>query len=259
MSLAAEEKNKDPEGYSARIKQMEDDLLRISNVVSAQILDYYLRQNPERKNIALYIGKEHKPMVEMDILQIPEDLKLTDGQIKNLLEKRERTRIEEVFSYGMKLSGEKKIPAMPKLATQQRIETKIEAPPSKKMRVSGALNEILNIPERDRAIIEKWSNNLFDLEYVRKRGYQEYLNSDDSLRQVWGAAALLAEKVEKATIAGRELLPEETAEIREAFLKAAETRKLSYGLDSGQGSNELIELANNIDILAKVIKKINHS
>ncbi len=92
MVLAATEKSKDPEGYSARSKQMFDDLMEISNAVSVQVLDYYLRQNPARTNIALYLGKAHEGIVAMDVSQIPDNLRFNDGQIKDLLDRRERAR-----------------------------------------------------------------------------------------------------------------------------------------------------------------------
>ena len=256
MALAAAEKGKDPEEYSARSKQMFDDLTEISNLISAQVLDYLLRQNPTRKHVALYLGKVHEKIVEMDLSQIPENLKFSDDQIKALLNRRERARVVQILkTFGIKLTGEEEIPSSLEPATQRKIEPKTEAAPGKKTRIAKVISEIPNIPEKLRIIIEKWSDNLFGLEYIRNRGYQKYLNSDNSLHQIWGAAALLAEKVDTAKSENRDLTTEEIKEVESAFLKAANSRRKDADNYISQG-DEIEELSKNIDTLAKIIKKL---
>jgi hypothetical protein len=255
MVLAAAEKDKDPEGYSASSKQMFDDLIGISNLVSAQVLDYFLRQNPTRKRVALYLGKAHEGIVGMDLSQIPDNLKFSDDQIKKLLDRRERARVAQVLrAFGIKLTGEEEIPTSIEPATQ-RAEPKAEPAPSKKTRIAEVIDEMPNIPENLRILIEKWSDNLFGLEYVRSRGYQEYLNSDNSLHQIWGAAALLAEKVDAAESENRDLTTEEVKEVENAFLKAANSRRKNADDYISQGY-EIEELSKNIDTLAKIIRRL---
>lgn len=234
MVLAVAEKDKDPESYVARSKQMFDDLKNISNKISAQVLDYYLRHNPDRKQVALYLGKMHEEIVRMDLSQIPETMRFSDNQIKDLLDRRKARATE---------------PAMPK----GQIEA--EKLPTKKDKISGALDEMPQLPEGIRTIIERWSDSLFGLEYVRSRGYNEYLNSDSSLHQIWGAAALLAEKVEAAKSENRDLTPAEIKEAENAFLKAAATRRKNANTYAGQG-DEIEELSRNVKTLAEVIKRL---
>jgi len=256
MALAAAEKGKDPEGYSARVKQMYDDLLEISNLVSAQVLDYFLRQNPTRKRVALYLGKDHEQIVRMDLSQIPENLKFSDDQIKELLDRRERARVAQVLrAFGIKLTGEEEIPSSLEPATQRKVEPRTERAPSKKTRIAEVLSEISDIPENLRTVIEKWSNNLFGLEHVRSRGYQKYLNSDNSLHQIWGAAALLAEKVDAAKSEDRDLTTEEIKEVESAFLKAANSRRKDADVYISQG-DEIEELSKNIGTLAEILRRL---
>ena len=122
-------------------------------------------------------------------------------------------------------------------------------------RISGVLGEMSQLPEGIRTIIERWSDNLFDLKYVRSRGCKEYLSSDSSLHQIWGAAALLAEKVEAAKSENRDLTPVEIKEAENAFLKAAATRRKDADMYAGQG-DEIEELSKNIKFLAEIIEKL---
>lgn len=253
--LAAAEKSKDPEGYAARSKQMFDDLTHISNVISAQVLDYYLRHNPNRKHVALYLGKAHEEIARMDISQIPETMRLSDDQIKDLLDRREKARVAQVLrAFGIKLSGEEEVPPSLEPTTPKR-QIEAEKLPTKKDRITEVLGEIPSLPEGIRNIIKKWSDNLFGLEFVRSRGYNEYLNSDNSFHQIWGAAALLAEKVEAAKSENRDLTPEEIKEAESAFLKAAATRRKGADIYAGQG-DEIEELSRNVNTLAEVIKRL---
>lgn len=254
MVLAAAEKDIDPEEYSVRSKQMFDDLAEISNVVSAQVLDHYLRQNPTRRHVALYLGKDHEGIVEIDLSQIPDNLKFSDGQIKELLDKREKARVTQVLrAFGIKLSGEEEIPSALEPNTQ-RAEPKTEPVPSRKTRTAEVLNEMSDIPENLRILIEKWSDDLFDLEYVRSRGYQEYLNSDSSLHQIWGAATLLADRVDMAKSENRELTAEEMTAIKDAFLKAANSRRKNADVYVSQG-DEIEELSKGVVTLVEIIKR----
>jgi len=192
----------------------------------------------------------------MDLSKVPENLKFSDDQIKALLNRRERARVVQTLkTFGIKLTGEEEIPSSLEPATQKKIEPKTEAAPGKKTRIAKEISEIPNIPEKLRVIIEKWSDNLFGLEYVRNRGYQKYLNSDNYLHQIWGAAALLAEKVDTAKSENRDLTTEEIKEVESAFLKAANSRRKDADNYISQG-DEIEELSKNIDTLAKIIKKL---
>jgi hypothetical protein len=256
MVLAAAEKGRDPEGYSARSKQMFDDLTEISNLVSAQVLDYFLRQNPARKHVALYLGKVHEGIVGMDLSQIPENLKFSDDQIRELLNRRERARVVQVLrAFGIKLTGKEEIPSSLEPATQRKVEPKTETAPDKKTRTAEVISEMPDIPKKLRTVIEKWSNNLFGLEHVRSRGYQKYLNSDNSLHQIWGAAALLAEKVDAAKSEDRDLTTEEIKEVESAFLKAANSRRKDADVYISEG-DEIEELSKGVGTLAKIVRRM---
>jgi 2,4-dienoyl-CoA reductase-like NADH-dependent reductase (Old Yellow Enzyme family) len=93
------------------------------------------------------------------------------------------------------------------------------------------------------------------LEYVRNRGYQKYLNSDNSLHQIWGAVALLAEKVDKAKSENRDLTTEEIKEVESAFLKAANSRRKAGDNYISQG-DEIEELSKNIGTLAEIVRRL---
>lgn len=68
-------------------KNLRDKLLDTSNVISIQILDYYLRSF-DANNVLLYCGKAHKPMIEIEQSQIPSFLKLTDLDIEHIASER---------------------------------------------------------------------------------------------------------------------------------------------------------------------------
>ena len=60
---------------------MLNDLAEISNIVSAHVLDYYLRQYKDRCNVALYLGKGHEDIVTLDLKSIPKRLRFNDEEI----------------------------------------------------------------------------------------------------------------------------------------------------------------------------------
>lgn len=251
--LAAAEKNKDPEGYLVRSKQMFDDLTEISNLVSAQVLDYYLRQNPTRKHVALYLGISHEGIIKMDLSQIPDNLRFSDQQIKDLLDRRERTEFTRILrTFGIKLSEGEEIPPAIE-PTTQREETRTGGTPNRKTRIVEVLSEMADMPDSLRNVIEKWSDNLFGLKDINRERILKYLNSESSLCQIWGAAALLAEKVDVAQLENREMTSEEVTEVEKAFFKAAGSRR-KYAVSEG---NELEELSKGIKVLAKVIQRLN--
>ena len=143
-------------------------------------------------------------------------------------------------------------------ASLTRIERdgrRTELAPSKKAEIAKVISEMPNIPENLRTVIEEWSDNLFALEHVRNRGYQKYLNSDNSLYQIWGAAALLAEKVDAAKSKNRDLTTEEMKKVENAFLKAANSRRKDGDIYMSQG-DEIEELSKGISTLAKIIRRL---
>ena len=252
IAIAAREKERAPEDYQRRTDRMWKELVNISNIVSAQVLRYFLRHYPEKRKIVLYVGKYHEEIVTMDISQIPEPMKLNDRQIRELLDKRRRIRTQWLLKkFGSDLSNKRENPSPsnpPTPRKQVRVRRKSVEP-----RISKVLNEIPSLPPELRDIIKKWSNNIFGLEYVRKRGYREYLDSNNSLHQLWGAAALLADRVEIARKEGRELTPAEKEEIRGAFFRAAASRRKE---DRKKQGDEIAELAKNIDVLIQIFQML---
>jgi hypothetical protein len=227
MQKAVEEKNKNEYVYLQRMEQLRKNLLYISNAISAQVLHYYLKKYPDRNNVLLYLGLDHKGILDIDINKIPESLKLNDEQIGRLLEKRgERRKSREI---------EKK--------NRER---------GNRSKVEQILSKIPGISDNLREILLKWSDNIFGLDYIREIGYEEYLNSPISLHQLWGAAALLADMVDRAKLEGRALTPEELDEARNAFIKASESRKKDYSEEEGE---EIRILAENLHIVAEIMKR----
>lgn len=68
---------------------IKDGLVRISNILSTQALDYFLKQYPSRSEIAVYLGKGHAEIVEMKTEEIPDELKLTDEDVDALIQYRD--------------------------------------------------------------------------------------------------------------------------------------------------------------------------
>jgi len=254
MIQAAAQKVKDPDGYAARFKQTLEDLIKISNLVSAQVLEYYLRHNPNMKNVVVYLGKAHEEIVEMDTTQIPEALKLSDKQIKSLIIRREIMDKMQLLIVG-DIPSEDHMAPQPSPFADPNSQAEATQLPTIADRVSEALTEDPALPEDVRKIIIKWANNLFDLKHLPSNGYEEYLNSNASLQQIWGAARLLADKVEKAKLENRNLTPAELHEAKNAFLKAATTRR-GVKMFAHQG-DEITVLADNVLVLADIIKKLS--
>ncbi len=256
IGLAAADRKKDPKSYDIRSKRMFDDLINISNIVSAQVLDYYLRQSSGRKNVAVYLGKAHEEIVRMDLSQIPENMRLSDNKIRDLLQARIRARLERT----LRLSGVKdnlrgrRYDSLPKCTEPDpRIDSRESS--TKNDRLAEKLDEISSLPKDIRSIIEEWSGNLFGLGYVRKRGYKEYLNSDSSLHQIWGAAVMLQIMVESAKSKNRDLTFIEISMVRNAFLKAANTRRKDCSI---RQADQIEKLSRNIKFLAEIIKKLKY-
>lgn len=252
--LAVGEKDKDPVSYTAKSKEMNDSLTRISNLVSAQVLDYYLRQYPERSNVAVYLGKLHEEIVNLDLSSIPERLRFSDEKIKEMIQAKEEKRVEQLLkSVGINLPKKEKPIESSSTQSHREPNSKLQEE-DKKDKVSKILDEMSDVPNLLKTLIIKWSKNLFGLNYVRKRGYQRYLNSDSSLDQIWGAGALLADRVDNAKAENRSLTSEEILEIKSALMKAALSRKQDE-MYRKEG-DELFEIANGVQILEQVIRKL---
>lgn len=124
-----------------------------------------------------------------------------------------------------------------------------------KGRLAQIIDGMPDLPPVLRYVISKWSENIFGLDYVRSRGFQKYLDSDSSLDQVWGAAALLAERVEGAKKESRNLSTQEIEETRQAFFRAAESRAKDAEQYRSQ-KDELMEIAKGVDKIAQIIEKL---
>jgi len=68
-------------------KNLRKGLLDVSNVVSVQALDYYLRML-NVNNVLLYCGASHKSMLDIERSQIPPSLKLSDKEIEYITNER---------------------------------------------------------------------------------------------------------------------------------------------------------------------------
>jgi hypothetical protein len=90
FSLLDARSRKDLKAYSAWSDEMLKDLVNISNMVSIQALDYYLKQNPACSDAVVYLGSAHKPMLFIVPEQIPQNLRISDINIR--IEERDRKR-----------------------------------------------------------------------------------------------------------------------------------------------------------------------
>ncbi len=70
--------------YDRKTKMMDEQLLFISNALSAQLLDYQLRAYPERSNVMLMIGRDHEQMMHITKDEISSNLHLSDDDLKEL-------------------------------------------------------------------------------------------------------------------------------------------------------------------------------
>lgn len=257
MSANAE-KTIDPDRYLESSRKMRDDLEEISNIVSAQMLDYFLRLYNNRPNVAVYLGKAHEGIATPNFESIPERLRFNDDQIQTMLKEREsRKERSNLRTFDID------VPVIMEALfdfTSMKDETPLENEEKSNTtdRVSRVLGEIPDVSDSLKTAIIHWSENLFGLVYVRKRGYREYLSSDNSLDQVWGAAAHLADMVDKAREENRSLTQQEIDNVRADFTMAAQTR-LKDSKPYAKQAEELFELANGVQILEQIIRKLQKS
>lgn len=109
MMLANDEKKKDPDAYIELSGRMLDDLTEISNIVSAQVLDYYLRRYKSRPNVAVYLGKAHENIVTLDPSSIPDRLRFDDKKIRAMIQDRDDTQARQVLrAFGIDLPNREK-------------------------------------------------------------------------------------------------------------------------------------------------------
>ncbi len=87
---------------------------QISNQVSSQVLRYYLRTNPERKKIFVYLGGDHREIFQ-DI-ELPESERLTDKQIEQIIQD-QRKAYQRVLSKLPTAEGEQSEPATGRTST----------------------------------------------------------------------------------------------------------------------------------------------
>lgn len=261
-------------------KTLSSNLTKISNTISAQVFDYYLREYPDRKNVAVYLGAAHEEIVTGDLSKLPKEMRLTDDKIKQILDNRKRVKeLRTLKMLGIDLPQETNRSEFPPEGkspykkTKKILET-IDGKESKeinektfstenkqqeqiylekKKKVSKILEEIPGVQEPLKEAILYWSDNLFGLDDNTKQNYQNNLSSKNSLHQVWGAAGLLALKRDKAEQENRELSAEEMTEVKEAFEKAAQSRAKNeiYKDDA----KKLSEIASGIGVLAKIAEK----
>jgi hypothetical protein len=73
-----------------RLSNFVPELIDASNIVSAQLLDYYLKRYPTRPHVVLSIGSAHELMLDMLPYHL-HDFKLTDDQLEKFVGKREQS------------------------------------------------------------------------------------------------------------------------------------------------------------------------
>ncbi len=64
-------------------------LILVSNLISYQVWDYYLRKYEAKKNLAVYWGKRHSPVQFLNPEDIREEIYLSDPEIMELIKRRE--------------------------------------------------------------------------------------------------------------------------------------------------------------------------
>ncbi len=97
IAVAAFEELRDANAYQDYQVRIRGGLMAISNIVSRQILDYYLKQNPKRKKVAVNIGEGHDSLFKINIEKLPQSLKFSNKQIEDLLAKRKIREIKKVL------------------------------------------------------------------------------------------------------------------------------------------------------------------
>lgn len=240
MLRAIAEKNKNPEEYKKLADAMRNDLTEISNILSAQLLNYFMQKYKDRPNIAIYIGKAHQGIIDLDLTKIPDEFKLSDQRIRELLLGRDNNQATESAHprYSLK-SG--------------NIQAKLSGIMPNKVEVT--FQEIPNIPENLKNAIRNHSKDLFGLDYVKQRGYQDYLSSSEPLHLEWGAAAHLAELIDLSDKEGRNLTPQEIDTVKKEFKKAADNR--ANGQEQYRKiSIDLNLIADNIPIVEQVMRNL---
>ena len=65
-------------------------ILGAANMVCAQVLDYYLRQNPQSNKVLMYIGRLHREMLDIDLGSLAKEERLSDDKIKKMVSDRDR-------------------------------------------------------------------------------------------------------------------------------------------------------------------------
>jgi hypothetical protein len=125
--------------------------------------------------------------------------------------------------------------------------------------VLSVLEQMPEVSEPLKDAVNNWGENLFGLDYVRNIGVDKYLDSDNSLYQFWGSAAQLEELMETASAEGRELSPDEKERIKEGFKKAANTRRGSGNQLDITEAAQVDEIANGIDSVIEIAKKIRRT
>lgn len=85
LALSHQHQIKSPQEYKAKAGAFWRKILEVSNVVSAQVFDYDLRAKPNAKKVAVYLGRNHREIVDLDPGKIPSELRLNDDEIRELL------------------------------------------------------------------------------------------------------------------------------------------------------------------------------
>lgn len=228
--------------------------LNISNIISAQVLDFFLRENTSRTNVAIYLGKDHEQIVGIDVSTIPEEMRLNDEQINLLRRAKETARETRTKRIVEKMLGVGRTSPIRKKSIRgypQKEGDWMANEVNLKSEISRYLTPMNNVYPELKRVILKWGENVLRPSSILKQNYREYIKGN-SLQQVWGAAGILQVRVEEAAGENRNLNSEEVCEIKKAFTKAAEAR--SEDRMYGHEGKELFLLAENIPILEQLIK-----
>lgn len=72
------------------IKRLFDETTKVTNYVSAQVLELLLKRNPSKTNVLLQLGAAHKPILDIKPSDIPNQFRLQPAKLDELVRERNK-------------------------------------------------------------------------------------------------------------------------------------------------------------------------
>lgn len=242
MRITYETKMQNPRKFSRVQRRIQNDLLDVSNIISAQVLDYKIKKYPDRPNIAIYMGADHRPLLKIKTDRLSHGFKMSESEIETMLKTQKQKSIKQSIQH-----------MIDKFGIQIEPHNDERLAPINQIIESGTIE----MPEDLKVALEGvWAENIFfthdpkDIEVEQTR--RRFLG-DNSMSEFYDACFALEENVRQYEIQGTQLPTELIEQAKKQVLESAQMRATE---EDTLGINEIKLISEHMDVIAKLMQEL---